>query len=248
MINGHKIVVVLPAYNARQTLAQTYAEIPMAYVDEVLLVDDYSTDNTHELARELGIKNVVVHDNNKGYGANQKTCYQKALSMGADIVVMLHPDYQYTPALLPAMVSGIAWGTFPVMLGSRILGNGALQGGMPLYKYVANRFLTFFQNLVMGQKLSEYHTGYRAYHRKVLEAIPFMQNSNDFLFDNQLLAQIAYVGFAIGEITCPTRYNEAASSISFQRSVKYGFGVLGVSIKYRLNKWGVWQDKLFSRK
>lgn len=248
MINEHKIVVVLPAYNARQTLAQTYAEIPMVYVDEVLLVDDYSTDNTHELACELGIKNVVVHDNNKGYGANQKTCYQKALDMGADIVVMLHPDYQYTPALLPAMVSAIAWGTFPVMLGSRILGNGALKGGMPLYKYIANRFLTFFQNLVMGQKLSEYHTGYRAYHRKVLEAIPFMQNSNDFLFDNQLLAQIAYAGFTIGEISCPTRYNEAASSISFRRSVKYGFGVLGVSIKYRLSKLGFWQDRMFKMK
>lgn len=247
MINGHKIVVVLPAYNARQTLEQTYSGIPMAYVDEVLLVDDHSQDNTHELARELGIRHVVVHDNNLGYGANQKTCYTKALSMNADIIVMLHPDYQYTPALLPALVSSIAWGTFPVMLGSRILGNRALKGGMPRYKYVANRCLTWFQNLLTGQKLSEYHTGYRAYHRKVLEAIPFTKNSNDFLFDNQLLAQIVYAGFDIGELSCPSRYNEAASSISFRRSVKYGFGVLGVSIKYRLSKWGIKHDRLFKK-
>lgn len=236
----------MPAYNAEQTLEQTYNEIPFDVVDEVVLVDDRSKDNTAAKARELGIERVVVHDVNKGYGGNQKTCYSEALRCGADIVVMLHPDYQYTPKLLEAMVFPIAHGLFPVMLGSRILGKGALKGGMPLYKYVANRFLTFFQNVLMGQKLAEYHTGYRAFSKEILESLPLAENSDDFVFDNEMLGQIAYAGFTIGEVTCPTKYFPEASSINFQRSAKYGFGVLRVSITYRLNKWGLMKSRIFN--
>ncbi len=245
MVKGRKIAVIMPAYNAEQTLEKTYREIPFDIVDEVILVDDFSTDNTASLARQIGIKHVIRHDRNRGYGANQKTCYNYALRLGADIIIMLHPDYQYTPKLIPSMVYLIANDLYPVVLGSRILGKGALKGGMPLYKYIANRFLTFFQNLIMGQKLSEYHTGYRAYHRKVLESIDFMSASDDFVFDNQVLAKIFYAGYEIGEISCPTRYFPEASSINFWRSVKYGFGVLWTSVQYRLQKWGLFNFKIF---
>ena len=238
----------MPAYNAAQTLEQTFAEIPFNIVDEVILVDDRSKDNTPEKAREVGINQVIVHDINKGYGGNQKTCYSEAIRAGADIVVMLHPDYQYTPRLIEAMVYPIAHGLFPVMLGSRILGKGALQGGMPIYKYIANRFLTFFQNVMMGQKLAEYHTGYRAFSREILEALPLDENSDDFVFDNEMLGQITYAGFIIGEVTCPTKYFADASSINFSRSVKYGLGVLRVSLTYRLNKWGLMKSKIFNLK
>jgi len=245
MIDGKKIVVVMPAYNASKTLEQTFKEIPFNIVDEVILVDDHSRDNTSEVAKQLGVHKVIRHDNNKGYGGNQKTCYKAALESGADVVVMLHPDYQYTPLLLEAMVYPIARGLFDVMLGSRILGKGALQGGMPLYKYIANRFLTFFQNVMMGQKLAEYHTGYRAFSKKVLETLPLENNSDDFVFDNEMLGQITYAGMSIGEVTCPTKYFEEASSINFSRSTKYGFGVLGVSIAYRLQVWGIGSFKIF---
>lgn len=245
MVRGKKVVVVMPAYNAAQTLKTTYDEIPFDLVDEVVLVDDQSRDNTFEVANELGISKVIRHPHNRGYGGNQKTCYQTALELGADIVVMLHPDYQYTPRLIEAMLFPIAYGLFPVMLGSRILGRGALQGGMPIYKYVANRFLTFFQNLLMGQKLAEYHTGYRAFSREILEKLPLEENDDDFVFDNEMLGQIAYAGYIIGEVTCPTKYFPEASSINFQRSVKYGLGVLRVSITYRLNKWGILKSRIF---
>ncbi len=234
----------MPAYNASKTVKQTYQEIPFDIVDEVILVDDASKDDTTEISKQLGIHHVIKHEKNKGYGGNQKTCYQKALAIGADIVVMLHPDYQYTPKLITAMVSVIGQGLYPVVFGSRILGKGALKGGMPLYKYIANRFLTLFQNILMGQKLSEYHTGYRAYARKVLEKVPFHKNSDDFVFDNQMIAQIFYHGFEIAEITCPTKYFPEASSINFRRSVKYGMGVLGVSLRYALAKAGIWKWKI----
>ncbi len=248
MILGKKLVVVLPAYNAEKTLAQTYAEIPFDIVDEVVLVDDASRDETVELAKRLGIRHVVRHERNKGYGGNQKTCYDTALALGADIVVMLHPDYQYTPKLLTAMASIIANGVYPCVLGSRILGGGALKGGMPLYKYIANRFLTLAQNLLMGQKLSEYHTGYRAFSREVLESVDYHANSDDFIFDNEMLAQIFYAGFEIAEITCPTKYFAEASSINFMRSSIYGLGVLRVSIQYALQKLGLGSFKIFRRK
>lgn len=243
MINGKKIVVVMPAYNAEKTLEKTYKEIPMDIVDEVILTDDHSRDNTVAVAKELGIKEVIWHEENKGYGGNQKTCYNRALELGADIVIMVHPDYQYTPKLIHSIAYMIANDVYPAVLASRILGKGALKGGMPLIKYVSNRFLTFFQNLLLNQKLSEYHSGYRAFSREVLEAIDYNSNSDDFIFDNQMLAQIFYAGFEIGEMTCPTKYFDDASSISLKRSFVYGFGVLGVSLRYRLAKWGLLQDK-----
>ncbi|RMG74489.1 MAG: glycosyltransferase family 2 protein [Bacteroidetes bacterium] len=248
MIQGKKVVVVMPAYNAGQTLADTYAEIPRELVDEVILVDDQSRDDTVARAHALGIDHVIQHPQNRGYGGNQKTCYQEALRIGADIVVMLHPDYQYTPKLLEAMVYPIAHGLFPVMLGSRILGRGALAGGMPLYKYIANRFLTLVQNILMGQKLAEYHTGYRAFSREILEKLPLEENSDDFVFDNEMLAQIAWAGYIIGEVTCPTRYFKEASSINFRRSVVYGLGVLRVSLSFRLAKWGLLRPRIFNLK
>ena len=244
MLNNKRIAVVLPAYNAATTLEMTYKEIPIEFVDDVILVDDASRDNTAEVARRLGIK-TIVHEQNKGYGGNQKTCYKSALDLGADIVVMLHPDYQYTPKLITAMASMIAYGEFDAVLASRILGVGALQGGMPLYKYVANRFLTFFENLMLGHKLSEYHTGYRAFSREILEKLPLDANSDDFVFDNQMLAQIVWFGYRIGEVSCPTKYLEEASSINFRRSVIYGLGVLKTSILFRLNKAGLVFSSIF---
>ena len=229
----------MPAYNASQTLEKTYKEIPFPLVDEVILVDDYGQDNTTEIANSLGINHVIRHEFNKGYGGNQKTCYNKAISINADIVVMLHPDYQYTPKLIESMCHLIANDVYPVVLGSRILGKGALKGGMPYYKYIANRLLTLFQNILMKQKLSEYHTGYRAFSVEVLKQISFNKNSDDFIFDNQMLAQIMYKGFEIAEITCPTKYFEEASSINFQRSSVYGIGVILTSLKYFLSKIGI---------
>lgn len=245
MIDNKKIIVVMPAYNAAKTLEQTFKEIPINIVDEVILVDDHSKDETFEVAKKLGIHTVIRHDINKGYGGNQKTCYEAALKNGADIVVMLHPDYQYTPLLLEAMIYPIARGLFPVMLGSRILGKGALRGGMPIYKYIANRFLTFFQNVMMGQKLAEYHTGYRAFSKEILERLPLHKNSDDFVFDNEMLGQIAYAGYEMGEVTCPTKYFADASSINFKRSVQYGLGVLRVSVCYRLQRWGIAKFEIF---
>ncbi len=239
MYNNLKVVAVLPAYNASRTLEQTYREIPFDLVDEVILCDDASKDNTSEIARLIGIEHVIVHPQNRGYGGNQKSLYRKALDIGADIVIMLHPDYQYTPKLIPAMVNIIGEGLYPVVLGSRILGNGALNGGMPLYKYVANRFLTLTQNLLVNHKLSEYHTGYRAFSREVLEGIDFENNSDDFVFDNEMLSQVIYAGFGIAEVTCPTKYFEEASSINFRRSTQYGFGVLRVSIGHFLQRLGL---------
>lgn len=229
----------MPAYNASETLEKTYAEIPFPLVDDVILVDDYGSDNTYELAKKLGINHVIRHEYNKGYGGNQKTCYNKALELNADIVVMLHPDYQYTPKLIESMCYLIANDLYPVVLGSRILGKGALKGGMPVYKYFANRMLTLFQNFLMNQKLSEYHTGFRAFSREVLRDIKFNENSDDFIFDNQMLAQIMFKNHLIGEITCPTKYFKEASSINFQRSSVYGIGVLWTSIKYFLTKIGI---------
>ncbi|RME97317.1 MAG: glycosyltransferase family 2 protein [Bacteroidetes bacterium] len=239
MYKGKKVVVVLPAYNAALTLEKTYQEIPFDLVDEVILCDDASKDDTSGLARKIGIEHVIVHAQNRGYGGNQKSLYRKALEIGGDIVIMLHPDYQYTPKLIPAMVNIIGDELYPVVLGSRILGKGALAGGMPLYKYVANRFLTFTQNLLIDYKLSEYHTGYRAFSREVLERINFEANSDDFVFDNEMLSQIIFHGFHIAEVTCPTKYFEEASSINFRRSAKYGLGVLRVSLQHRLQKWGL---------
>jgi len=238
MLNGKKVAVVLPAYNAAKTLEITYQEIPLDIVDDVILVDDASRDNTAEVAHGLGIR-TIIHPINKGYGGNQKTCYRAALDLGADIVIMLHPDYQYTPKLLPAMAAMIAWGEFDVVLASRILGTGALKGGMPIYKYIANRFLTFTENVLLGQKLSEYHTGYRAFSRAVLESLPLDNNSDDFVFDNQMLAQIAWHNFRIGELSCPTKYFDDASSINFRRSVTYGLGVLRTAVRFRLCRMGV---------
>jgi glycosyltransferase involved in cell wall biosynthesis len=247
MLNNKKIIVILPAYNAARTLERTYSEIPMDIVDEVLLVDDASRDNTAELARRLGI-HTIVHEQNRGYGGNQKTCYQAALDKGADIVVMLHPDYQYTPFLITSLASMIAFGVYDVVLASRILGKGALQGGMPLYKYVANRALTFIENLLLGQKLSEYHTGYRAFSRNVLIKLPLEGNSDDFVFDNQMLAQISWYNFTIGEVSCPARYIPEASSINFNRSVTYGLGVVRTAFSYRLAKMGLLRSTIFSER
>lgn len=240
MVLNQKVVVVLPAYNAQPTLAKTLAEIDRSWVDDIVLVDDASQDATAELAKELGIQHVLVHEQNRGYGGNQKSCYRKALELGADIVVMVHPDYQYTPKLLNALISMVASGVYDAVFASRILGKGALQGGMPRYKYWSNRFLTAIQNLLMGQHLSEYHTGYRAYHKRVLNAVNFDLNSDDFVFDNQIVSQTFNAGFSIGELSCPTRYFPEASSINFRRSVTYGLGVLGVSLQYRLHKWGLY--------
>jgi len=246
MIGQKKIAVVLPAYNAAKTLEKTYKEIPTDIVDEVILVDDRSSDNTVALAQSIGIKHIVIHDENKVYGGNQKSCYNKALELNCDIVIMVHPDYQYTPKLIEPMAYVIANGVYPVVMGSRILGKGALKGGMPWYKYVANRILTLAQNILLNQKLSEYHTGYRAFSREVLEAIDFDSNSDDFVFDNQMLSQIFYKGFEIAEITCPTKYFEEASSINLKRSSIYGLGVLKVSLEYRLAKWGLFKPKYLS--
>ncbi len=239
MYKNKKVIVVMPAYKAALTLEKTYREIPFDLVDDVILVDDHSPDNTSEVAKSLGIKHIIRHDKNKGYGGNQKTCYTKALELGADIVIMVHPDYQYTPLLLPAMITIIGNELYPVVFGSRILGKGALKGGMPMYKYIANRFLTLFQNIMLSQKLSEYHTGYRAFSREVLEKVPFHKCDDDFVFDNEMIAQIFWQGFEIGEVTCPTKYFDEASSINFARSSKYGLGVLRVSMRYRLAKWGI---------
>lgn len=246
MLNGKKIVVVLPAYRAALTLERTYREIPFDIVDEVVLVDDKSPDNTIEVAKQIGIRHIVPHLVNRGYGGNQKSCYAKAMELGADIVVMLHPDYQYTPMLIHAMAAVIAYDVYPVSFGSRILGMGALRGGMPLYKYFFNRCLTLFQNMLLGQKLSEYHTGYRAFSGEVIRSIDFTHNSDDFVFDNEMIAQIFMNGYEIGEITCPTKYFDEASSINFARSSKYGLGVLRVSLVYRLHKWGLVKSKLFT--
>ena len=245
MYKNQKIVVVLPAYNAAATLKKTYQEIPFDLVDEVILCDDASGDDTLALAKKLGIKHIIAHANNKGYGGNQKSLYNKALELNGDIVIMLHPDYQYTPLLIPSMVNIIGDKLYPVVLASRILGKGALKGGMPFYKYVANRFLTFVQNLLINYKLSEYHTGYRAFSKEVLEGINFNDNSDDFIFDNQMLSQIVYKGFDIGEITCPTKYFEEASSINFVRSSKYGLGVILVSIKHFLQRIGIAKFNLY---
>lgn len=248
MLKGKKICVVLPAYNAALTLERTYGEVPKDIVDEVILVDDNSSDGTVEVARALGIRHIICHDENKGYGGNQKSCYAKALELGADVVVMLHPDYQYTPRLIESMAYVIVNGVYPVVLGSRILGTGARKGGMPRYKYFFNRCLTFIQNVLMGQKLSEYHTGYRAFSSDVLRAINYMADSDDFVFDNQMLAQIFYAGYEIAEITCPTKYFPEASSINFRRSSKYGWGVLWTSIQYRLQKWHLAHFDIFDKR
>lgn len=246
MLLNKLVVIVLPAYNASKTLTQTFEEIPMDIVDEIVLVDDNSSDNTIEVAEELGVKHIIKHDKNLGYGGNQKSCYNKALELGGDIIIMLHPDYQYTPKLIHSMSYLIANDVYPVVIGSRILGKGALKGGMPMYKYIANRFLTLFQNVLMNQKLSEYHTGYRAFSRKVLEDINFQSNSNDFIFDNQFIAQIFHKGYEIAEITCPTKYFEEASSINFKRSLKYGLGVMKTSIQYFLDKNKIVRSSLFN--
>jgi glycosyltransferase involved in cell wall biosynthesis len=246
MIHGKKIVVVMPAYNAEKTLRRTFEDIPHEYVDDIILVDDHSSDRTVAIAEALHIK-TFVHRENRGYGANQKTCYTEALKLGADVIVMIHPDYQYTPKLIVAMASLIALGQYDVVLGSRVLSEGALKGGMPLYKYVANRVLTFIQNILFSKKLSEYHTGYRAFSRKVLETLPLHENSDDFVFDNQMLAQACFFNYAIGEISCPTRYFEDASSVNFRRSIIYGLGVLKTSFAYRLHRSGVIKSKLFDK-
>jgi glycosyltransferase involved in cell wall biosynthesis len=245
MYNGKKVVVVLPAYNAALTLRKTYDEIPFDIVDDVILVDDNSSDQTFEIAHELGISHIIRHDKNRGYGGNQKTCYKKALEIGGDIVVMLHPDYQYTPKLIPSMAILIANNVYQVVLGSRTLGKGALAGGMPLYKYISNRILTFFQNVMLNQKVAEYHTGYRAFSREVLERINYEIDSEDFIFDNEMLSQIIYLGYEIAEITCPTRYFEEASSINLSRSITYGLGVIRVSVVHRLCKWGLMKKKMY---
>ena len=245
MLAGKKVLVVMPAYNAARTLERTFQDIPFDVVDEVLLVDDASRDETLEVARRLGIR-CFLHQRNLGYGRNQKTCYTEALKTGADIVVMLHPDYQYSPKIIPALAGLVASGEYEVALGSRILGGKAKQGGMPPYKYVANRFLTLIENLLLGAKLSEYHTGFRAFSRRVLESLPLWEDSDDFVFDNEMLAQVIYFGFPIGEVSCPTRYFEEASSINFRRSVKYGLGVLATSVKYFLQKRGWAHFRIFA--
>ena len=245
MLKGKRIVVVMPAYNAERTLRKTYAEIPRDVVDDVILVDDRSQDQTAEIALSLGI-NTIVHSKNLGYGGNQKTCYKEAIKLGADVVIMVHPDYQYTPKLITAMASLIAEDLFDCVLGSRILGVGALRGAMPRYKFVANRLLTFAQNLLLDYKLSEYHTGYRAFSRKLLETLPLETNEDGFVFDNQMLSQIIYAGFTIGEITCPTSYMEDSSSIGFPRAVSYGIGVIKTSMAFRLHRWGMYCSRLFA--
>ncbi len=245
MINGKKLIAVLPAYNAALTLKKTYEEIPFEIVDDVVLVDDCSTDNTLEVANNIGIKHVIIHEKNKGYGGNQKTCYDTAMSLGADIVIMLHPDYQYTPKLIQSLSYLIANDLYPVAFGSRILGKGALKGGMPIYKYIFNRFLTLSQNILINQKLSEYHTGYRAFSKEVILKINYHANSDDFVFDNQMISQIFYAGFDIAEVTCPTKYFPEASSINFSRSMKYGIGVLGVSFKHFFNKLGIIKSEIY---
>ncbi len=246
MLEGKKIVVVMPAYNAESTLRETYAEIPFDIVDEVIVVDDASSDRTSEIAHQIGIKHIIKHETNKGYGANQKSCYNKALALGADIIIMVHPDYQYTPKLIPAMSHMLSNGLYHVVLGSRILGKGALNGGMPKYKYIANRLLTLFQNILIGEKLSEYHTGYRAFTKEVLKDINYNINSDDFVFDNQMLSQIFYAGYEIAEVTCPTKYFEGASSINFKRSSIYGWGVIKTSIKHFLQKKGLASFKIYN--
>ena len=247
MLNGKKIIVVMPAYNAARTLERTYQDLPLEVVDEVLLVDDASGDDTVTVSRRLGLT-TFLHERNMGYGRNQKTCYREALRRGADIVVMVHPDYQYSPRLVLPIAGMIAAGEYDVVIGSRILGNGALQGGMPLYKYISNRFLTAFQNILIGQKLSEYHTGFRAFSREVLEFLPLEENTNDFIFDNEMLTQIVFFNFKIGEISCPTKYFDEASSINFSRSVRYGLGVLMTSLKFRLQKMGIGHFGIFNSK
>ena len=248
MLLGKKIIVVLPAYNAEKTIAQTIAEIPLDLVDEYVVVDDASTDNTIKVASTLNVKNLIKHDKNRGYGGNQKTCYDTALELNGDIVIMLHPDYQYTPKLIPSMAHMIASGLYPVVIASRILGKGALKGGMPKYKYISNRLLTWVQNLLINQKLSEYHSGYRAFSREVLETVNYHANSDDFVFDNQMLAQIFMAGFEIAEITCPTKYFEEASSINLRRSIKYGLGVLRTSFGYFFHKQRIISLSLYESK
>lgn len=247
MYKNKKVIAVLPAYNAALTLEKTYREIPFPLVDEVILCDDASKDHTAKLAKSLGIQHVIVHEQNKGYGGNQKSLYNKALELGGDIIIMLHPDYQYTPKLIPSFVNIIGEGLYPVVLGSRILGKGALSGGMPFYKYISNRFLTLSQNLLVNYKLSEYHTGYRAFSREVLETIHFNGNSDDFVFDNEMLSQIIYAGFDIAEVTCPTKYFEEASSINFKRSLQYGMGVLRVSLCHFLQRTGLGKFSMYER-
>lgn len=246
MINEKKVVVIMPAYNAEKTLKQTYDEIYHDFVDEIILVDDNSSDNTKDVSKELKIT-TIVHKENKGYGANQKSCYKAALKSGADIVVMLHPDYQYTPKLIPAIVSMIAFGQYDAVLASRMLGNSALKGGMPLYKFIANKFLTAFENIFLDEKLSEYHTGFRAFNKEVLEKLPLADCDDDFIFDNEILALLFYYGYKIGEISCPTKYFKEASSINFFRSCKYGFGVLGLSLKYFFAKHFALRSKIFKK-
>jgi glycosyltransferase involved in cell wall biosynthesis len=246
MINDKRIAVVLPAFNAEKTLEATVRELP-GLVDIRILVDDHSSDRTVEIAEKLGLR-VFAHDNNYGYGRNQQTCYREALAAGADVVIMVHPDYQYTPLLVTAMASMVAFGVYDVVLGSRIIGGQALRGGMPLYKYVANRFLTAFENIFLGIKLSEYHTGYRAFSRRVLTTLPLLENSDDFVFDNQMLAQCAHFGFSIGEVSCPTKYFEEASSINFRRSVKYGLGVVATTLQFAIQKSGLMRFRIFSGK
>ena len=246
MLLDQKIVVILPAFNAEKTLQKTFNEIPFEIVDEVILTDDFSSDHTLLVAKKLKIKHIIAHKNNKGYGANQKSCYQKAIDLKADIIVMLHPDYQYDPRLIYAMCSLVANKVYRVVLGSRILGGNPLNGGMPIYKYIANRFLTLIQNILMRQKLSEYHTGYRCFSTEILKEIPFQNNSDDFIFDNQLLAQICYKSVTIGEISCPANYEADCSSINFKRSIKYGFGVLAVSILFVFGKMNIYNSRLFS--
>lgn len=245
MYLNKKVIVVLPAYNAAKTLQKTYREIPFPMVDEVILCDDASKDETIAKAKELGIDHIIAHESNKGYGGNQKSLYNKALELGGDIVIMLHPDYQYTPLLIPSIVNIIAQDLYPVVLGSRILGKGALAGGMPMYKFIANRFLTLVQNILINYKLSEYHTGYRAFSKEVLDGIDYNANSDDFIFDNQMLSQIIMADFHIGEVTCPTKYFEEASSINLRRSMKYGFGVLGVSVRHFLHKLGILKYRIY---
>jgi glycosyltransferase involved in cell wall biosynthesis len=247
MIHGKRVVVVLPAYNAERTLRRTIDEIPPGFIDRLILVDDGSSDRTVQLSQELGLR-TIKHDANRGYGANQKTCYREALEDGGDVVIMLHPDYQYSPRLVVAMASLIALDQYDVVLGSRILSRGALRGGMPVYKYVSNRILTLIQNILLREKLSEYHTGYRAFSRKVLESLPLLANSDDFVFDNQMLAQVMYFGFRVGEISCPANYFPEASSVNFRRSVVYGLGVLKVSLLFRLNRWRWLRSPLFDSK
>jgi glycosyltransferase involved in cell wall biosynthesis len=245
MLNNKKIIVVLPAYNAEETIEKTYNELPFDIVDDVLLVDDNSSDKTLSVAKKLGIR-AYIHDKNYGYGRNQKTCYQEALNLGADIVVMVHPDYQYTPKLVTAMASMIAYDVYDTVLGSRIIGGGALKGGMPVYKYISNRLLTAIENILLGSKLSEFHTGYRAFSREIIENLPIHVNSDNFKFDNEMLAQILYSGYRIGEVSCPTKYFDEASSISLKNSIIYGFGVLATAVKFRMQKVGLINSRLFN--